>query len=123
MKLDITRAFKLAGVGASTEQFSILSYLHKHSLATQNDIARATQRERASISRIVAGMEQEGWIKRSALDRRTNGVELTKRGMEIFQFLMPISDRVGIETLAECSKRDVDAAIRLLKKVASTRIR
>jgi len=56
MKLDITHAFRLAGENVSTEQFSVLSYLYKQPLATQTDIARATQRERASISRILAGM-------------------------------------------------------------------
>jgi len=121
LKLDITHAFRLAGENVSTEQFSVLSYLHKQPLATQTDIARATQRERASISRILAGMEQEGWISRSTLDRRTNGVELTKRGSELYHVLVPINNRIGAQTLADCSKRDVDVAIRLLKKLASTR--
>ena len=105
----------------STEQISVLSYLYKHPLATQSDIARATHRERGSISRILAGMERQGWIKRSTLDRRTNGVELTRRGLETYQVLVPINDQIGVETLANCAKRDIDATVRLLKKLASTR--
>jgi len=50
-------------------------------------------------------------------------VELTERGLEIYQALVPINDRIGAETLADCGKRDVEAAIRLLKKIASTRKR
>lgn len=118
MKIDITRAFTFAGKDISTEQFSVLSYLFQHGAATQSEISRATKRERASVSRILTGMENRKLIQRKSRDMRSNSVKLTKLGLDTYLVLAPISDRVGKETLASCSERDIDATIRLLKTIA-----
>lgn len=115
----VNNAYKQKGHDTSTEQFSILSYLYWNENATQTDIATATQREKASVSRIISGLEKKGLIARTAIDRRTNRVTLTEEGALHYQLLSPISDAVANEILNLYSDKDIATTIKILKLLAS----
>jgi len=122
LKLAISHAYKLMGHEVSTEQFSVLSYLHAQRGASQIEIARATRREKASVSRILSGLEKNGLVTRSSIDMRTNRVELTETGKAIYALLSPIGNEIGGKVLGEIPRDEVDATIRLLKRIAEHKI-
>lgn len=87
---------ELCRIGLFPGQPKVLTYLSEHSECMQKDIAEALDIEPATISQILAKMEQEGLIRRTnyAARKRADCISITDKGWEAFQEWTRICARV-----------------------------
>lgn len=103
----------------TVDQFRLLTHLWKQDGISQQQLALLVRRDRASVTRMVDILEEQGIISRRAdnEDRRINLIFLTKKGKQ----LEPVASKAAQETLdisqKGFSKADRLALAELLKKV------
>lgn len=114
---EMYRAFRAAGHDVTPEQWALLIRLWERDGCTQSELSDATFRDQPTMSRILTGMEQRGWLERRAdpRDARVRKVYLTRGGRELQPKLVPIAeDIVGrlVAGIDERSLRTTRAALR-----------
>ena len=116
--------------GVTEQQWRVLRVLSDAEPMEPNQIARGCQILSPSLTRMLAGMEQSGLIKRSRsdADQRRQAISLTPRSRALIERMRPAVDRkyqeleekIGKELL-ERLYRDIDAAVELVKQDAPPR--
>ncbi|MEF9931619.1 MAG: MarR family transcriptional regulator [Bacteroidales bacterium] len=101
----LNRKFKGAGLGITTEQWSVLTCLWEKDKQTQQYICNHTFKDRASITRLIDILEKNGMVIRVSDpgDRRINLVHLTEKGAELEEEANTI-----IKDSIELATKDVD---------------
>lgn len=86
----LSHYLKKEGIPLTKEQWSVMAVLWKREGCTQQYLAEATFRDRPSITRLLDNLQKEGFIERKAhkTDRRTNLIYLTKKGLEVKDFVV-----------------------------------
>lgn len=76
----------LRPLGIELRHFAVLIELVGHGPTVQRDLATATGSDKAGIMRIVDDLERKGLAVRRPVpgDRRARAVEITPRGLELF---------------------------------------
>jgi len=64
LRWHFQRRMKVMGIDMTQEQFVMLNKLYHRDGCSQGELVNETFNDRANISRIVAGLERKGWIKR-----------------------------------------------------------
>src|SRR6478735_3656611 len=84
--------------GIELRHFAVLLVLVNRGPTVQRDLAAATGSDKAGIMRVVDDLERKGLAVRKSVpgDRRVRAVEITARGLEVFD-----SVHVAAEPLAE----------------------
>lgn len=80
--------------GLSPGQPKILSYLIQHNQCRQKDLATYYNIEPATVSRLLANMEEKGLVRRESRqgDKRSATVAITKKGEQVLpacRFILP----------------------------------
>jgi DNA-binding MarR family transcriptional regulator len=88
----------LGPLGIELRHFAVLIVLVNRGATVQRDLATATGSDKAGIMRVVDDLERMGLALRKAVpgDRRVRAVEITPRGVELFD-----AAHVAAEPLAE----------------------
>ncbi|MCZ1002819.1 MarR family transcriptional regulator [Streptomyces mirabilis] len=88
----------LRPLGIELRHFAVLLVLVDRGPTVQRDLAAATGSDKAGIMRVVDDLERMGLAVRKAVpgDRRVRAVEITPRGVELFD-----AAHVAAEPLAE----------------------
>jgi DNA-binding MarR family transcriptional regulator len=109
--------------GMSTPRFLALRdlYLTPGHRLTQGDIQRRGKTTSGSVTRLVDSLEQEGHIARrpNLTDRRTNYIELTRKGLELCHRLIPAVARYSVDVCTEMDEGDRQRLVSLLKALSS----
>ena len=100
-------------------QPKVLDYLKDHDGACQKDIAAGCQIEPASITAVLSGMENKGYIQRNtkAGDRRSLYVYLTDKGREYVEMLNKKFDLVESVALRGFTAEETEELQSLLVRV------
>jgi DNA-binding MarR family transcriptional regulator len=74
------------GYGMTRTQWRVLANLGRFGAMTAADIGRVSHVEKTKVSRAVAALEAQGWLRREASpdDRRAEILTLTEGGREVF---------------------------------------
>jgi len=108
--------------GMSAPRFLALRdlYLTEGHRLIQGEIQRRGKTSSGSVTRLMDGLEQDGYIARvsNAKDRRTNYVELTPKGLEVCNRLIPAVARYSVEVCKGMDASDREAFVRMLKLLA-----
>jgi len=117
----LTRQLALNGIDMTIEQFKVMVTLWNEKSATQQTIADFVGKDKASVTRLIAGLEKRALIARTAdkHDKRCNLVTLTPHGIAL--------EKPTMKALAEANDyihRDIDAnelaiTLRVLKQMCS----
>jgi DNA-binding MarR family transcriptional regulator len=85
-------------LGVELRHFAVLIVLADRGPTAQRDLAEATGSDKAGIMRVVDDLERKGLAVRKAVpgDRRLRAVEITSRGLELFD-----AAHVAAEPLSE----------------------
>ncbi|OLN21747.1 MarR family transcriptional regulator [Domibacillus antri] len=85
---------KLAPFNLAPEQNLIMMLLWEKDGRTQNEIADKLDKDKTNITRMLASLEQKGFIKRSMIpdDRRSLRVCLTDEGKKLECEIIPITE-------------------------------
>ena len=101
------------------EQLSILELVLYYGPQTMTDLARATVKENAVITRMVDILTRNGYVerKRKEGDRRAYLIHLTKTGKQVFETIVPhiideLNDAVSVLTTEEYKE-----GLRIVQKI------
>ena len=83
--LHINRSFARSGYDISLDQFLVLVFLWQQEGRSQQELARLTSKDKASITRLISGLVRRGLVKRERgmTDRRSKRIFLTPKGREM----------------------------------------
>lgn len=109
------------GVSMSHEQFSLMAELSRQDGISQQELACRAFRGKTSITRLLQGLEDKGFIERKAChsDKRIRHVFLTSEGREKLEILKMAADEASAKAVQNF---DCDEAERLkvsLEKIFS----
>ena len=100
-------------------QMILLVRLYFNDGQPQNDLAMLTNRDKASLTRLLDTMERKGLVVRvpSREDKRINLVHITKKGVEFYENARPHLKKIISEVQKGMSEEEIKFMINLLKKV------
>ncbi len=111
----LQKKFNSAGLNLTIEQWSVLYHLWKQDGISQQELCKATFRDKPSITRLVDNLEKAGLVKRVASehDRRINCIYLTRQAQRLQEESMELAE----ETLNEALKTVAPEKIEICKEV------
>jgi DNA-binding MarR family transcriptional regulator len=115
LRVLFLRMMEQRSADVTPEMWLVLSRLYARDGQYQTQIADSTFRDRPNTSRILAGLEERGYVRkeRDPDDRRRVRVHLTERGEEFVRDMAPMAARTR-DGLYEGLEED---ELRMLRKV------
>jgi MarR family transcriptional regulator, organic hydroperoxide resistance regulator len=106
---EMYRAFREEGVELTPEQWSVLVRLWERDGRTQNDLCDSTFRDKPTMSRMIAGLEERGLVRRRVAedDGRSRIVSLTPEGQALKGRLVPVARALVARMLDGVSDADL----------------
>ena len=100
-------------------QMILLTRLYYNDGQPQNDLALLTNRDKASLARLLDTMERKGLVVRvpSREDKRIKLVHITKRGMELYESARPVMKDMIMKVQKDMSEEDINFMIQKLMQV------
>lgn len=101
------------------EQWSVLYHLWKEDGISQQDLCKATFRDKPSMTRLVDNLERADLVKRvaSKTDRRINLIYLTDKSKSIQDACYGFASETVDEALSGVSATDIEVCRVVLKRV------
>lgn len=111
--------FEQQNIKVSRDQYIVLRKLSEEDGQMQNDLAFATDRDKTSLTRLLTTMERKGYIKRVSCphDKRVKKVFITEFGKATIADCLPILKRIADASEEDIDKKEIERAIKTLKKV------
>lgn len=115
----LQKKFNASGINITIEQWSVLYHLWKKEGISQQELCKATFRDKPSITRLVDNLEKSGLVKRvpSDSDRRINLVYLTKQAQKLQEETMQLADDTLNEALTTVPADRVEECKQVLQIV------
>jgi len=115
----LQKKFNGAGLNLTIEQWSVLYHLWKTDGISQQELCKATFRDKPSITRLVDNLEKAGLVKRVASenDRRINCIYLTKQAQKLQQQSMDIAEETLNEALDTVDPEKIEICKQVLQVV------
>lgn len=100
-------------------QAKCLRHLRRDTAVSQAELARVTESDPALIGRVIEQLEERGWVrrKRSEVDRRQYGVELTTAGERAKKRVDDARDRIAARLASVLDQRDLADFERIAHKI------
>ncbi len=121
--IDLFIASKMAehGLSLTRQQVILMKILFHDGPLPQNNLAFLTDRDKASLTRLLSTMEKKNIVARitSPEDKRVNMIHLTKNGEKILNEVAPILLEVIMTMQAGVSEQDQKTVISVMKKIQS----
>ncbi|MEM8510546.1 MAG: MarR family transcriptional regulator [Bacteroidota bacterium] len=114
------RQFEALGVVMTIEQWVILHQIYKMGdTASQRDIVQSNFRNRATISRVIGGLERKGWIKKGRFDgdQKRFKLELTSKGQDIIATVLPHAITLRKQTIKGLDILEFDTFLKVLDQI------
>jgi DNA-binding MarR family transcriptional regulator len=115
----LQKKFNGAGLPITIEQWSVLYHLWKQDGISQQELCKATFRDKPSITRLVDNLEKLQLVKRAASehDRRINRICLTKTGLKLQEQSMMMAEQTLNEALEGVDTEQIDICKTVLQLV------
>lgn len=119
MSLFISDALVKGQFDLTRVQWVLLKLLHDQDGQTQNELALITDRNKASLTRLIHTMERKELVKRIAhqQDKRFNRIFLTEKGRQRYQETLPVFYECLDQLQAGINMQEIEELLRLLKKI------
>lgn len=119
--IDLFLATKMSehGVKLTRQQVILLKTLFHDGPQPQNNLAFLTDRDKTSLTRLLATMEKKNLVARitSPTDKRVNMVHLTKHGEKVLQEIMPVLMESIMIMQDQVPEEDQKAVIRTMERI------
>ncbi|MGW4622058.1 MarR family winged helix-turn-helix transcriptional regulator [Streptomyces sp. NPDC004592] len=108
----------LRPLGIELRHFAVLIVLVDRGPTVQRDLAAETGSDKAGIMRIVDDLESKGLAVRKPVpgDRRARAVEITPRGIELFDAAHVLAAPLSERLVAELAPGDAEQLVDLLTR-------
>ncbi|MDP4245316.1 MAG: MarR family winged helix-turn-helix transcriptional regulator [Bacteroidota bacterium] len=116
---NLQKKFNSAGLKVTIEQWSVLYHLWKQDGMSQQELCKATFRDKPSITRLVDNLEKLQLVKRvpSGNDRRINLVYLTRQAQRLQEEAMNLAEATLNEALEGVPPDRIDVCKEVLQIV------
>ncbi len=112
-------AFIAEGFDISIDQWVILKRVAEEEGISQVDLANATYKDPASITRILDILEKKGWAERRPDEnsRRAYKIALTTEGVALVQKMLPVVQAIRAKGLENLTETEIEQTKIVLKKM------
>ncbi len=119
ISLFISEKFKENNLDLTKNQWLMLKKLCQKDGQMQKELAFLTDRDKASLARLVATMERKGLITRVPVenDKRARQIFLTDEGRSVFQQSIPVVKEFNQELQKGIGQEELNLLINTLKKI------
>ncbi len=114
------RKFESLEIAMTIEQWVILHQIYEMGdTASQRDIVQSNFRNRATISRVIGGLERKEWIKKSRFDgdQKRFKLELTPKGQAIIHKVLPHAFQLRKRAIKAIQPEDFTTFLTVLEKI------
>lgn len=117
--LYIANHFQEQDIDLTKVQMIMLVRVFYNDGQPQNDLALLTNRDKASLARLLDTMERKGLVVRvpSKDDKRIKLVHITKKGVELYESVRPLIKQMISKVQHGISEKDVQFTIKILKQL------
>ena len=118
----LTRQLSLNGIDMTIEQFKVMVVLWKEGISTQQNIADFVGKDKASVTRLIAGLEKRSLIARATddHDKRCNRVTLTPQGISLEKPTMEVLGEATHYLHRGIDPQELAITLRVLKQMCQT---
>ncbi len=111
--------FAEQGFDISIDQWVILKRISEEQGISQVDVANATYKDPASVTRILDILEKKGWAERRVDEnsRRAYKIYLTSAGNTLVEKMMPVVEAIRAKGLQDLKAKDIEITKNILKKM------
>lgn len=116
------RTFRSLNLEMTIEQWVILHQVHELGVyASQREIVQTNFRNRATISRVIGGLERKGWLKKTRFegDQKRFKLELTSKGQEIIDMVLPYAITLRKQTVKNLDMEEFHTFLKVLNQIGS----
>ncbi len=115
----LQRNFEEEGLVVTVEQWRVLVNLWNREGQSQSELAAATHKDKAGVTRILDGMEQRDLVVRTPdkEDQRNKRVYLTRKGRDFQKALVTRTRKTIEEALEGIADEDAEVCRRVLGRV------
>ena len=114
------RKFEELGVDMTIEQWVILHQVYElGDAASQREIVQSNFRNRATISRVIGGLERKGWVQKTRFkgDQKRFKLELTQQGQQIIDEVLPEAQKLCQMAITNLDSGEFDNFLRVLEQI------
>ena len=111
--------FSENGIGLTKVQWLLLKILYEMNGESQHNLAFLTNRDKASLTRLLTTMEKKNLVARipSETDQRVNLIYITTNGEKILRKAQPVIDEIINEMQKGITEAERMCTIKVLKKL------
>lgn len=121
LKRELLEIIKRNGIDITPEQWAVLNRLAENQGLTQKELAKASFKDAANITRIIDKLESKNLIERKAnpTDRRIWKIYITDEGQEVRNLVEPLAEEVILRATKNIDSKDVLLYNQVAKKMIS----
>lgn len=115
----LNQYFKKNGYDVTTEQYRVLINLWNKDGQNQQELAKATLKNKTSITRLINGLEKKNLVVRihDRTDHRNKLIYLTKKGKELPEVLAGLAKKTLKQALAGIPEDEIETCKKVLCRV------
>lgn len=114
------KKFELLEVDMTIEQWVILYQVYQlGDTASQREVVKSNFRNRATISRVIGGLERKGWLNKTRFegDQKRFKLELTAVGKGIVDLVLPHAKELRKQAVTDLKPSEFDTFLRVLGRI------
>ena len=115
-KIDRAQSVHLRSWDLNTAQFDVLAHVGAHKGITQQELADSLLVTKGNISQLLDRMEKLDLLKRCQ-EKRNNTLALTEKGQELYERVVPTTEKLIEEQFTVLSASEVAELLRLARKL------
>ena len=115
-KIDRMQSAYLRSWDLNTAQFDVLAHVGAHKGITQQALSDSLLVTKGNISQLLDRMEKLDLLKRCQ-EKRNNTLALTEKGQELFERVVPTTEKLIEEQFTVLSASEVAELLRLARKL------
>jgi len=92
------------------DEWIAMVHINHFDKQNQNQLVKATNRNKTAVTRLVNELEEKGWVQRleDKNDRRNNHIVLTPTGKKIYGKAVVFAEDTTVDALTEISQKDFE---------------
>lgn len=104
----LIRKMKKNGIDMDIDEWIAMVHIHHFEKQNQNQLVKATGRNKTAVTRLVNDLEEKGWVERleDKNDRRNNHIVLTDNGKKVYGVAVKLAEDTTLDSLDGVSEKD-----------------
>jgi DNA-binding MarR family transcriptional regulator len=115
----LIRKMRKKGVEMDIDEWIALVHIHHYEKQNQNQLVKATNRNKTAVTRLVNELERKGWVRRveDKNDRRNNHIMLTVEGNDVYEKAVVLAEDTTEDALNNISAEEYKTWREITQKI------